>query len=204
MRRMFLSVSSGLMATLLLSLAVNRVSAAARAEGTPGSAPIASTAVDASAELDGFTANSGRAEREWEGKFRALPDPSNLRSYMRRLSARPHNVGTEYDRANAQWILGLFQQWGWDAQIESFDVLFPTPRERLVELVAPTRFKATLEEPTVKGDSTSDQHAEQLPSYNAYSADGEVTAPLVYVNYGIPEDYEQLERLGISVKGAIV
>jgi N-acetylated-alpha-linked acidic dipeptidase len=123
---------------------------------------------------------------------------------MRRISARPHHVGTDYDRANAEWILSLFQQWGWEAHMENFDVLFPTPKERLVELVAPTHFKATLEEPTVAADPTSGQHADQLPTYNAYSVDGDVTAPLVYVNYGIPEDYEQLERLGISVKGAIV
>ena len=154
--------------------------------------------------LDGFSADSARAERDWESKFRALPSPANLRSDMQRISARPHHVGTEYDRDNAEWILSLFQQWGWDAHIENFDVLFPTPKERLVELVAPTHFKATLEEPTVAVDPTSDQHAEQLPTYNAYSADGDVTAPLVYVNFGIPEDYEQLERLGISVKGAIV
>jgi N-acetylated-alpha-linked acidic dipeptidase len=143
-------------------------------------------------------------ERDWETKFRALPSPENLRNYMQRLSARPHHVGTDYDRANAEWILSLFQQWGWDAHIENFDVLFPTPKERLVELVAPTHFKATLEEPTVGVDPTSNQRAEQLPTYNAYSVDGDVTAPLVYVNYGIPEDYEQLERLGVSVKGAIV
>jgi N-acetylated-alpha-linked acidic dipeptidase len=204
MRRMILSVSAGMMATVFLSHAVHRVSASARPEDMPESAPMASVAADASGPLDGFTANSARAEREWEAKFRALPSPSNMRSYMRRISAHPHNVGTEYDRANAQWILGMFRQWGWDAHIESFDVLFPTPRERLVELVAPTRFKATLEEPTVKGDSSTDQHSEQLPSYNAYSADGDVTAPLVYVNYGIPEDYDQLERLDVSVKGAIV
>jgi N-acetylated-alpha-linked acidic dipeptidase len=123
---------------------------------------------------------------------------------MQRISARPHHVGTEYDRLNAEWILSQFREWGWDAHIEDFDVLFPTPKERAVELVSPTHFKATLEEPTVKDDPTSDQHAEQLPSYNAYSIDGDVTASLVYVNYGIPEDYEQLDRLGISVKGAIV
>src|SRR5581483_7028833 len=85
-----------------------------------------------------------------------------------------------------------------------FDVLFPTPAERVVELVAPTRFTAKLQEPTVPADPTSRQHAEQLPTYNAYSADGDVTAPLVYVNYGVPADYEELERHGVSVKGAIV
>jgi N-acetylated-alpha-linked acidic dipeptidase len=123
---------------------------------------------------------------------------------MKHLSARPHHVGSPYDKENAEWILSRFKEWGWDAHIENFEVLFPTPKERLVELVEPTKFTAKLEEPTVPEDPTSSQHDEQLPTYNAYSADGDVTGPLVYVNYGVPEDYEQLERLGISVRGAIV
>ena len=154
--------------------------------------------------LQGFSSNAAQAEREWEGKFRATPSPENLRDYMKRLSARPHHVGSPYDKENAEWILSRFKEWGWDAHIENFEVLFPTPKERLVELVEPTKFTAKLEEPTVPEDPTSSQHDEQLPTYNAYSADGDVTAPLVYVNYGVPADYEQLERLGISVKGAIV
>ena len=97
-----------------------------------------------------------------------------------------------------------FKEWGLDAKIENFDVLFPTPKERAVELIEPTRFTAKLEEPVVSVDPTSNQQGEQLPTYNAYSIDGDVTAPLVYVNYGVPDDYEQLDRLGISVKGAIV
>lgn len=154
--------------------------------------------------LQGFSSNAARAEREWEGKFRSIPSPDNLRDYMKRLSARPHHVGSPYDKENAEWILSRFKEWGWDAHIENFEVLFPTPKERLVELVEPTKFTAKLEEPAVPEDPTSSQHDEQLPTYNAYSADGDVTGPLVYVNYGVPEDYEQLERLGISVKGAIV
>jgi len=154
--------------------------------------------------LRGFSAESDRAERDWESKFRAIPDPSNLRQYMQRLSARPHHVGSAYDKDNAEWILSKFKEWGLDAKIESYDVLFPTPKERVLELVAPSRFTAKLQEPTVPGDSTSSQHDEQLPSYNAYSIDGDVTAPLVYVNYGAPADYEELDRLGVSVKGAIV
>src|SRR6185437_7505564 len=93
---------------------------------------------------------------------------------------------------------------GWDAHIETFDVLFPTPKLRVLEMVAPTHFTAQLREPPVPADPTSSQQSEQLPTYNAYSPDGDVTAPLVYVNYGVPEDYETLERLGVSVKGAIV
>src|SRR5437870_947733 len=123
---------------------------------------------------------------------------------MRRLSARPHHVGSPYDKGSAEWILAKFKSFGLDAHIESFDVLFPTPRQRVFELVAPTTFRAKLQEPAVPADPTSSQVAEQLPTYNAYSIDGDVTAPLVYVNFGVPADYERLERMGVSVKGAIV
>ncbi|HTX34914.1 MAG TPA: M28 family metallopeptidase [Bryobacteraceae bacterium] len=154
--------------------------------------------------LAGYSAASARSERDWEAKFRAIPDTANLRAYMQRLSARPHHVGSPYDAENAEWLLGKLKEFGLDAHIETFDVLFPTPKERLVEMVEPTHFTAKLAEPTEAVDPTSGQHAEQLPSYNAYSIDGDVTAPLVYVNFGIPDDYEMLDRLGISVKGAIV
>jgi N-acetylated-alpha-linked acidic dipeptidase len=120
------------------------------------------------------------------------------------LSARPHHVGSPYDKDNAEWILARFKEWGFEARIETFNVLFPTPKERVVELVEPTKFRAKLQEPALALDPTSNQAAEQLPTYNAYSIDGDVTAPLVYVNHGNREDYEQLDRLGVSVKGAIV
>jgi N-acetylated-alpha-linked acidic dipeptidase len=144
------------------------------------------------------------ADSNWEQQFRAVPSPGNLRDYMQRLSARPHHVGSPYDKDNAEWIVAKLKGWGLDAQIENFDVLFPTPQDRLVEMLEPVKFTAKLEEPAVAVDPTSNQKSEQLPVYNAYSIDGDVTAPLVYVNYGIPADYEQLARLGISVKGAIV
>ena len=164
----------------------------------------ATLAQTADAPLAGYSSDSARSERDWEAKFRAIPDPANMRAYMQRMSARPHHVGSPYDKDNAEWMLAKMKEWGLDAKIESFDVLFPTPKERQLELVAPTKFTAKLQEPTVAVDPTSSQHDEQLPTYNAYSIDGDVTAPLVYVNYGAPNDYEQLERLGISVKGAIV
>ena len=154
--------------------------------------------------LSGYSPRSSQAEREWETKFRAIPDPANLKEYMRRLSARPHHVGSPYDKDNAEWILSRFKEWGLDAHIETFDVLFPTPKVRVLEMLEPTKFTAKLEEPALAVDPTSNQKSEQLPTYNAYSIDGDVTAPLVFVNYGLPEDYEKLDRLGISVKGAIV
>jgi N-acetylated-alpha-linked acidic dipeptidase len=154
--------------------------------------------------LQGFRPEGSDAERQWETKFRALPSPDNQREYMRRLSARPHHVGSPYDKDNAEWILSKFKEWGWDAHIETFEVLFPTPKERVLEMVEPTHFTAKLQEPPVAGDPTSSQQSEQLPSYNAYSTDGDVTGPLVFVNYGLPKDYEELDRLGVSVRGAIV
>jgi N-acetylated-alpha-linked acidic dipeptidase len=156
------------------------------------------------AALVGYSPSAGQSEREWETKFRAIPDPANLREYMRHLSARPHHVGSPYDKDNAEWILAHFKEWGLDAHIERFDVLFPTPKVRLLEMLAPTKFTAKLEEPALAVDPTSNQKSEQLPTYNVYSIDGDVTGPLVFVNYGLPEDYEKLDRLGISVKGAIV
>jgi N-acetylated-alpha-linked acidic dipeptidase len=154
--------------------------------------------------LRGYSADDARLERQWEEKLKAIPSQDNLREYMRRLSARPHHVGSPYDKDNAEWLVAKLKSWGLDAKIEIFDVLFPTPKERVVELVEPTSFKAKLEEPVISVDPTTDQKSEQLPVYNAYSRDGEMTAPLVYVNYGIPADYEELQRLGISVQGAIV
>ena len=163
-----------------------------------------SQATSTAARLDGYSSQASIQERDWETKFQGGIVADNLRESMRRLSARPHHVGSPYDKDNAEWLLAKFKEYGFDAHIETFQVLFPTPKERVVELVAPTQFKAKLQEPPVPGDPTSSQTSEQLPTYNAYSIDGDVTAPLVYVNYGIREDYEQLDRLGISVKGAIV
>jgi N-acetylated-alpha-linked acidic dipeptidase len=155
--------------------------------------------------LYGYSAESSREERQWEEKMRAIPDAKNLRAYMERLTARPHNVGSPYDKDNAEWLLAKFKEFGLDAHIESFSVLYPTPKERLVELVeGGPHFTAKLQEPPVPEDRTSSQTDEQLPTYNAYSIDGDVTGPLVYVNYGLPEDYEVLERHGVSVKGAII
>ncbi len=168
-------------------------------------APLGSHVVADEQPLAGYSAESSHAERQWEEKLRAIPSPEKLRAYMEHLSARPHHVGSPYDKENAEWIAARFKEFGLDTHIEQFDVLFPTPKERGVELVeGGPRFAAKLQEPALPLDPTSGQQSEQLPSYNAYSIDGDVTAPLVYVNYGIPEDYEQLERMGISVKDKIV
>src|SRR5271165_7023262 len=161
-------------------------------------------AAQAHAALLGYSGQATALERGWEKKFQDGISPANIRESMRRLSARPHHVGSPYDKDNAEWILSKFKEWGFDAKIDTFDVLFPTPKDRILEMLKPSDFHARLQEPPVPGDPTSGQTSEQLPTYNAYSADGDVTAPLVYVNYGNREDYEELDRRGISVKGAIV
>ena len=156
------------------------------------------------AAQSGPSAGAKPTGSSWDAQFRELPQPSNIRATMERVSARPHHVGSAYDKENAEWIQSRFREWGWEAEIETFNVLFPTPMERVLELLEPTRFTAKLEEPVEPADPTSNQKSEQLPTFNAYSIDGDVSGPLVYVNYGRPEDYEVLERYGISVKGAIV
>ena len=160
-------------------------------------------AADTGPVLRGYSPRSSAEEIQWEKKFRDIPQPDRLREDMRRLSARPHHVGSPYDKDNAEWILAQLKSWGFDANIEVFDTLFPMPLERSLELIEPVKYTAKLREPALPEDPTSNQQNEQLPSYNAYSIDGDVTAPVVYVNYGTPADYEQLQRMGISVSGAI-
>ncbi len=154
--------------------------------------------------ITGFENNSAKSQLEIEKKFDSFLQRDNLREWMKRLAGRPHHVGTAHDKDNAEFMLSLFKSWGYEAQLEEFQVLFPTPKFRLLEMTAPEKFTAKLQEPPLKEDSTSNQLSEQLPTYNAYSVDGDVTGQLVYVNYGVPADYEELERRGIDVKGKIV
>ena len=152
----------------------------------------------------GFSTENVRAQAALEARFDANLKTENLRTWLKRLSARPHHLGSPYNKENADFIAAQFRSWGYETKLEEFHVLFPTPKTRLVEMTAPEKFKLKLQEPELKEDATSGQLAEQLPSYNAYSIDGDVTAPLVYVNYGVPADYEELEKRGIDVKGKIV
>jgi len=154
--------------------------------------------------LSGFAPARRAAQLDLEKRFDAELKAENLRAWMHRLAARPHHLGSPYGKENAEFIAGLFRSWGYEVAITDYQVLFPTPILRKVELVAPTRFVASLTEPALREDATSNQSAEALPPYNVYSPDGDVTAELVYVNYGVPADYEELERRGIDVKGKIV
>lgn len=151
----------------------------------------------------GFSSAGLAAQKELEARFDAAVDARNLRTWMERLAARPHHLGSPYGKENAEYIAGLFKSWGYDTRIEEFSVLMPTPKVRVLEMLAPTKFVASLQEATLAADKTSGQRKEQLPTYNAYSADGDVTGELVYVNYGVPADYEELALRGVDVKGKI-
>jgi N-acetylated-alpha-linked acidic dipeptidase len=167
---------------------------AGTASGDPAPAP----------SLQGFSASHAMSEAQLEARFDSNLSAGDLRSWMEQLSSAPNHVGSPHDKANAEFLLRKFREWGWDAAIEEFSVLYPTPREEVVELVGPTHFVAALREPPVPGDATSQQVRDELPAYNVYGADGDVTADLVYVNQGMPDDYKELEREGVSVKGRIV
>jgi N-acetylated-alpha-linked acidic dipeptidase len=156
------------------------------------------------AGIRGFTDPAAAEQLALEAAFDAGLQAANLDKWMKHLSARPHHVGSEWGKQNAEYIAGLFRSWGYAVEIETYHVLFPTPKLRLLEMVAPKKFTATLEEPALAVDTTSGQKDEQLPSFNAYAADGDVTAEVVFVNQGIPQDYEDLERLGIDVKGKLL
>ncbi|HEX4299238.1 MAG TPA: transferrin receptor-like dimerization domain-containing protein [Gammaproteobacteria bacterium] len=153
--------------------------------------------------MQGFSSADAAQETALEQKFDAQLSAQDQSDWNKDESSEANNVGTPHDKANAENMLKMFQSWGWDAHLETFYVLYPTPKEELLEMTAPTQFKATLHEPPVPGDHTSSL-TDVLPPYNVYGGDGDVTAPLVYVNYGMPDDYKELERHGVDVKGKIV
>lgn len=152
----------------------------------------------------GFVGEHGQQQLLLEKQFDTALHTQNMDAWMKRISAYPHHVGSPYDKANALFIDSLLKSWGYETKIDTYYVLFPTPKIRQLELVSPTKYQAVLMEKIIPGDPYTAQTKLQLPPYNAYSADGDVTADLVYVNYGIPEDYKRLEEMGVSVKGKIV
>jgi N-acetylated-alpha-linked acidic dipeptidase len=154
-------------------------------------------------KITGFYNTNIDKELNIESAFDKNLSRENVDETIKKLSAEPHHISSPGDKKNAEYILSLFLKWGWDAKIETYYVLFPTPVTRILEMTSPLSYKTVLKEPALKEDATSGQDG-QLPTYNAYSADGDVASELVFVNYGIPEDYEVLDRMGINVKGKIV
>lgn len=151
----------------------------------------------------GFTDTAATRQLAWEARFDQQLSAEHIGANIKEFSAFPHHMGSARGKAVAENIRQQFKSYGWDAKIETFQVLFSTPKSRVLELVGSSTYKADLKEPALPEDATSGQEG-QLPTYNCWSADGDVTGQLVYVNYGLPDDYEWLDRKGISVKGKIV
>jgi N-acetylated-alpha-linked acidic dipeptidase len=160
-------------------------------------------AEETEADLKGFLPNEVASAREWEERFRAIPRPENLREYMRFITEEPHIAGLPGSKRVADYVLAKFQSFGLNAWIEETQALMPLPKERHLELTAPESYVAKLVEPAMAEDKDS-ADVGQLPTYNAYAGDGDVEAQVVYVNYGTPEDYEELDEMGIDVRGKIV
>ncbi len=154
--------------------------------------------------LAGFSADTARHQFALEKDFDAKLERQNLQQWLKHLSAKPHHVGSPGSRAVAEFIAAQFKSWGYETEIETFYPLFPTPKTRLLEMTAPGQFTAKLGEPAVEGDESSAMTQGGLPVYHAYSIDGDVSGQLVYVNYGLPDDYDKLAQMGIDVKGKIV
>ncbi len=152
----------------------------------------------------GFTPGSSAAQRDLEARYDEALSADNLREWMQYIVSAPIYVGSPHNKATADWMVEQFRSWGYEAELERFDVLFPMPRIRELEMLSPRPYTARLREPALAEDRTSGIEENRLPPYNAFSADGEVTGELVYVNYGVPADYEELERRGIDVRGKIV
>ncbi len=167
-------------------------------------ATVYATNLFAQKTLSGFNDASSAQQYAREQKFDSYLSAKNVDQYIKEMSARPHHVASPGDKAVIDYIYNKFKSWGYDTKLETFYVLFPTPKTRVLEMISPTSYKALLKEPALKEDATSGQASEQLPTYNCFSADGDVSGELVFVNYGIPADYERLERMGIDVKGKIV
>ena len=136
-----------------------------------------------------------------EDRFDSLLNAENLDTWMKHLAAKPQHVESPQGKATAEYVAGLFESWGYEVEIEVFHVLFPTPTERVVELTSLIGLQLVLDEPAIPEDESSSVREDMLPPYNAYSADGDIEAELVYINQGIPEDYEDLERMGIKYRG---
>ncbi len=154
-------------------------------------------------QVAGFSKAAAEAQLAVEKKFDALLSAKNVDTYIKKLSSLPHHVASPGGEAATAYIADQFKNWGYDTQVETFYVLFPTPVTRLLEMTGTRNFTASLKEPVLKEDATSGQTG-QLPVYNCWSADGDVTAELVFVNFGVPADYETLARMGVDVKGKIV
>ena len=178
---------------VILTVAARPISDATPGQRTPGDPT-----------LIGFSSGAAAAQIALEARFDGMLDATRLDAWTKQMTDAPQHVGSPKGKENAEFVAGLFREWGYETEIVRYDVLFPTPIERSLELVGPVKYRARLDEPVLPEDASSAVRKGMLPPYNAYSADGDVEGELVYVNYGVPDDYEELARRGIDVRGKIV
>jgi len=153
--------------------------------------------------IRGFPEDEAKLRKPFEQRLRATAESNKIREFMTRMASEPHHAGSAASRSVAEYALAKFKEFGLEARIETFDALIPYPTQRVMEIVSPIRYVAKLKEPLIKDDPDSSD-ANQLPTFNAYSANGDIIAPVVYANFGLPEDYALLKLKGIDVRGKIV
>ncbi len=153
--------------------------------------------------LRGFSAAGSGAELAREREFMALPSARTAEAYFDVLTAEPHHTGSPYEIKLADYVADRYREVGLEVTRYEYGVVIPWPGERAVEILEPTPLKLKVEEEVLPGDPFASKPG-ILPAYNAYSPSGDASGELVYVNYGVPADYETLDKLGISVKGRIV
>jgi N-acetylated-alpha-linked acidic dipeptidase len=154
--------------------------------------------------IDGFSADRTAAQRRWEEQFRAVPNPQSAREHLRILTSEPHIAGTKEDYATAIYVRDQLRSYGLKADLKEYDVWLNYPNmPSVLELITTRRQRLSTHEAVVPGDPSS-SHPKITPLFNGYTASGDVTAPLVYANYGLPDDYDDLKKIGVDVKGKIV
>ena len=154
-----------------------------------------------SRSIRGFPDDAVAAQRQREEQFRKVPDSARLKEYMEAIAGDPHVAGQPSSKRVADYALAKFKSFGLDASLETFEAMMPWPIETTVEVTGPQKYSLTVKEPVLAEDPDS---GDQTPLYNAYSSDGNVTGDVVYVNYGMPADYDKLKELGVDLKGKIV
>src|SRR5258706_5348682 len=153
--------------------------------------------------IDGFAPKPSDNQRRLEDQFRAVPSAANAREELRRLTAEAHLAGSPEDYATAIYVRDQMRSFGLAADMREYQVLLPSPRTpSIVELVAPRHERLQVREDVVPEDPSS-ASKKIVPLFNGYGASGDITAPLVYVNYGLPNDYEDLRKAGVEVQGKI-
>jgi len=153
----------------------------------------------------GFTPSGATTHADLERRFQAMPSPAKIRVAHAYLADKPHMAGSPRDRELAEWTRDQFTAFGLeDVEITTHEVLLPWPEETTVEMVSPRPWRAAMREEPIAADPYTQIPPEQagIP-YHAYSASGEITAPVVYAGSGNPADYDHLASQGIDVKGKI-